>query len=246
MKRLGIVKTAAGEGYDAEFMDAMASEYEERTPWTLMRLENVRFLVDPQPGDRVLDLGSAAGAMAHYLSTFGCRAVGVDSSELGVEYARKRYPDLRFEVADVAALPFEEASFDKVVAADLTEHLDEQTLRAMLAECRRVLVPGGTVSIHTPNPGHLIERLKRRNLILAQNPTHIGLTTSAELRAELERARFAVDVDVKRPGFFPVLRSFERLSRGRIDLFGYRICMRGRKPPTTKPVDPVPVLPAES
>lgn len=230
MRKLGLVKTAAGEGYDADFMDAMASEYDERTPWTVMRLENVRFLVDPQPGDRVLDLGSAAGAMTHYLSTFGCIAVGVDSSQLGVDYARARYPDLRFETADVAALPFEDASFDKIVAADLTEHLDVATLRAMLAECRRVLVPGGTLSIHTPNPGHVIERLKRRNLILAQNPTHIGLLTSRELRAELERAGFVVEVDVKRPGFFPVLRSLERLAHGRIDLLGYRICMRSRTP----------------
>lgn len=228
MKRLAFVKTAAGEGYDAEFMDAMASEYDEKTPWTVMRLENVRFLVDPQPGDRVLDLGSAAGAMTHYLSTFGCIAVGVDSSQLGVEYARARYPNLRFEVADVAALPFEDASFDKIVAADLTEHLDDETLGAMLRECRRVLVSGGTLSIHTPNPGHIIERMKRRNLVLAQNPTHIGLRSSAELRAELEHAGFVIEVDVKRPGFFPVLRTFERLARGRIDVLGYRICIRGR------------------
>ncbi len=246
MKRLGLVKTAAGEGYDAEFMDAMASEYDERTPWTVMRLENIRFLVDPHPGDRVLDLGSAAGAITHYLSTFGSDAVGVDSSELGVEYARARYPELRFETADVAALPFEDESFDKVVAADLTEHLDEQTLRGMLAECRRVLVPGGTLSIHTPNPGHLIERLKRRNLVLAQNPTHIGLRTSAALRAELERTGFVVDVDVKRPGFFPLLRTLERLARGRIDLLGYRLCVRARKPGSTKAIEPIPVLPAES
>jgi len=237
MKRLGLVKTAAGEGYDADFMDAMASEYDRRTPWTVMRLENIRVLVDPQPGDRVLDLGSAAGAMAHYLSTFGCDAVGVDSSELGVEHARVRYPDLRFEVADVAALPFADETFDKVVAADLTEHLDDDTFRAMLAESFRVLAPGGTLSIHTPNPGHLIERLKRRNLLLAQNPTHIGLRTRAELRAEFERAGFAVDLDLRRPSFFPVLRTLERLSRGRSDLLGYRLCMRVRKSA---------VLPAES
>ena len=75
----------------------------------------------------------------------------------------------------------------------------------------------------------MIERLKRRNLMLAQNPTHIGLRTRAELRAELERAGFVVEVDVKRPGFFPVLRTLERVSAGRVDLLGYRICMRARK-----------------
>jgi SAM-dependent methyltransferase len=223
------VKTAAGEGYDETFMDAMASEYAERTPWTVMRLENVRLLVNPQPGDRVLDIGSAAGAMAHYLSTFGCEAVGVDSSELGVAHARALYPELRFEVADAAALPFEDAAFDKALAADVTEHLDDETFRRMLAECRRVLVPGGTLSIHTPNPQHVIERLKQRNVLLAQNPTHIGLRTRKQLRTELEHAGFAVELDLTRPSFFPVLRTLERLGGRFTDLLGYRICIRARK-----------------
>ena len=228
MRKLGLVKTAAGEGYDEAFMDAMASEYAEQTPWTRMRLENVELLVDPQPGDRVLDIGSAAGAMVHFLSTFGCDAVGVDSSELGVEQARRLFPGLRFEVADAASLPFADASFDKALAADLTEHLDAGTFRAMLAECRRVLVPGGMLSIHTPNPAHVIERLKKRNILLAQNPTHIGLHTRRQLRGELERAGFTVDLDVVRPSFFPVLRTLEKIGGRFTGLLGYRICMRAR------------------
>jgi ubiquinone/menaquinone biosynthesis C-methylase UbiE len=229
MKGLGFVKTGAAEEYDDAFMDAMASEYERGTAWTRMRLENVRLLVDPQPGDRVLDVGSAAGAIAHHLSTLGCEVVGIDASEAGVRHARQRYPELRFEVADAAALPFPDGAFDKVVAADVTEHLDDATLRGMLAECRRVLVPVGTLSIHTPNPSHVIERLKARNLVLAQNPTHIGLRTGEELRGELERAGFAVELDLRRPSFYPVLRTLERLVGGRVELLGYRICIRARR-----------------
>jgi SAM-dependent methyltransferase len=230
VRRLGLIRTGAAEEYDDAFMDAMASEYERGTAWTRMRLENVRVIVDPRPGDRVLDVGSAAGAIAHHLSTLGCDVVGIDTSETGVQHARERYPELRFEVADAAALPFPDGSFDKVVAADVTEHLDDATFRGMLGECRRVLVPGGTLSIHTPNPKHLIERLKAHDLILRQNPTHIGLRTGQELRGELERAGFAVELDLRRPGFYPVLRTLERLARGRVELLGYRICMRARKP----------------
>ena len=226
--RLAWIRTGAAADYDDAFMDAMASEYDRRTPWTRMRIENVRLLVDPRPGDRVLDVGSAAGAIAHHLSTFGCEVVGVDLSETGVARARARYPNLRFEVADAAALPFADGSFDKVVAADVTEHLDDASLRGMLAEARRVLRPGGTLSIHTPNPKHAIERLKARNLVLAQNPTHIGLRTSLELRAELEHAGFAVELDLRRPSFFPLLRVAERALGGRVELLGYRICLRAR------------------
>lgn len=221
MKRFGLIKTGASEDYDDTFMEAMASEYERRTPWTVMRLENVRLLVDPQPGDRVLDIGSAAGAIVHYLSTFGCDVVGVDLSEVGVQKARERYPELRFEVGDAAKLPFADGSFDKVVAADVTEHLDDATLRAMFAESHRVLVPGGTLSIHTLNPRHLIERLKKHNLLLAQNPTHIGLRTSRELKGELERAGFTVELELKRPSFYPGLRTVDRLVGPT-----YRICLR--------------------
>lgn len=228
--RLAWIRTGAGEEYDEAFMDAMTSEYERQTAWTRMRLENVRLLVDPHPGDRVLDVGSATGAVAHFLSTLGCEAVGVDLSERGVARARGRFPGIAFEVADAAALPFPDASFDKVVAADVTEHLELRTLRGMLAEARRVLVPGGTISIHTPNPRHLVERLKARGLVLRQNPTHIGLRSGPELCAELERTGFAVELDLRRPGFFPVLGRLERLAGGRVELLGYRICLRARKP----------------
>lgn len=221
--RLGLIKTGASAEYDDEFMEAMASEYERMTPWTRMRLENVRLLVDPQPGDRVLDVGSAAGAIVHYLSTFGCDPVGVDLSELGVQKAHERFPGLRFEVGDAARLPFEDASFDKVVAADVTEHLDDATLRGMLAESRRVLVPGGTLSIHTPNPKHVIERMKAHDFLLKQNPTHIGLRTGRELRDELERAGFTIELDLKRPSFYPGLRTLDRLTGS-----SYRICLRAR------------------
>jgi hypothetical protein len=48
VKRLGLIRTAGGE------------DYECGTPWPRMRLENVRLLVEPRPGERVLYVGSAA------------------------------------------------------------------------------------------------------------------------------------------------------------------------------------------
>jgi ubiquinone/menaquinone biosynthesis C-methylase UbiE len=226
--RLAFIRTGAADDYGDEFQSAMASEYEQATSWTRMRLENVRLLVDPRPGDRVLDIGTAAGGIAHFLSTLGCEPVGVDLSAAGIARARERYPELRFAVADARSLPFEDGSFDKAVAADVTEHFDDETLRAALVECRRVLVPGGTLSIHTPNPKHAIELLKARNFVLEQNPTHIGLRTGPELRCELERAGFTVELDVRRAGFYPGLRTLERVVGSRVELLGYRICMRGR------------------
>lgn len=227
MSRLAIRRAPAE--YGPEFMDTMAEAYLRQTPWTRLRLEAVRSLVEPRAGERVLDLGCAAGAVSHFLSTFGCETVGVDAEPLAIERARSLFSRLSFEVADVASLPFAGASFDKAVAADLVEHLDEATFAAMLAEAHRVLRPGGTLSLYTPNPRHPIELLKQHHLVLARNPTHIGLRTAGELARALTAARFAVERSEWRPSFFPVLRAVERLGGAHAEALRYRLCLRGRR-----------------
>jgi SAM-dependent methyltransferase len=218
----------APESYDERFMDTMASAYLERTPWTELRLAVIRDLVDPQPGDRVLDLGCAAGAITHYLSTFGADPVGIDAEPLAVEKARELFPGLRFEVADAADLPFPDASFDKAVAADFVEHVDDDTFLRMCAELRRVLTSAGTFALYTPNPRHLIERLKAHEVLLAQNPTHIGLRDAGTLGSLLRERGFEVVRSEWRPSFFPGLRTVEKVAGRGVDLFRYRLCVLAR------------------
>jgi SAM-dependent methyltransferase len=215
----------APSSYDDQFMDTMATEYLDRTPWTELRLEAVRDLLDPQPGDRVLDLGCAAGAITHYLSTFDAEPVGIDLEPLAIERARELFPGLRFEVADATQLPFADASFDKAVAADFVEHIEDETFVAMCAELRRVLVSGGLFAIYAPNPRHLIERMKERDFVLAQNPTHIGLRDAAHMRRVLEQGGFDVVRSEWRPSFFRGLRSVEKVAGPRLELFRYRVCV---------------------
>jgi hypothetical protein len=102
----------------------------------------------------------------------------------------------------------------------------------MLGEVRRVLRPGGTLSLYTPNPRHLIERLKAHDLVLAQNPTHIGLRTSAELETALADAGFAVERSDWRPSFFAGLRQLEAAFGRHTDWLRYRLCLRARAPVT--------------
>jgi SAM-dependent methyltransferase len=221
---------ASPSEYDEKFMDTMASEYLERTPWTELRLGALQELVEPAPGDRIVDLGCAAGALTHYFSGFGASVVGVDSEERAIARARSLFPELAFEQASVAELPFADGSFDKAVAGDLVEHLDDATFRAMLGELRRVLVPGGSLSIYTPNPLHLIERLKARELILAQNPTHIGLRTCEQLVGGLRECGFVVERSGWKASFFPVLKPVEKVLGRRFRTFRYRLCLRARTP----------------
>jgi len=209
-------------------MDTMASQYLEGTQWTQLRLAALHVLVEPAAGDRIIDLGCAAGALTHYLSGFGAIVAGVDLEPRAIAKARSLFPELEFMQADVAELPFGEDSFDKAVAGDLVEHLDDATLRAMLGELQRVLVPGGSLSIYTPNPLHVIERLKAHNLILAQNPTHIGLRTSPQLKRLLQDCDFVVDREQWKASFFPLVGPVDRVLGRRFQSFRYRLCLRAR------------------
>lgn len=212
--------------YDETFMETMASQYFERTAWTQLRLAALYDLVEPAAGERIIDLGCAAGALTHYLSGYGAAVVGVDSEERAIAKAQSLFPDLEFRHADVAELPFDSESFDKAVAGDLVEHLEDSTCLTMLGELRRVLVPGGSLSIYTPNPLHLIERLKAHNLILAQNPTHIGLRTSEELVSMLQGCDYVVDRCTWRASFFPVLGKLDSVLGRHFQTFRYRLCLR--------------------
>src|ERR1043166_6597699 len=89
-------------------MDKMAGAYLEQTRWTRLRLSALLPLVEPGPGDRILDLGCAAGALTHFFSQQGATVTGIDSEPNAIEKARELFPDLQFELADVSSLRSEE------------------------------------------------------------------------------------------------------------------------------------------
>lgn len=68
-------------------------------------------LLNPQPGERILDLGCGDGALTLKLIEIGCEAVGVDSSAEQIEAARKL--GLNAHRMNAAELPFEQ-EFDAV------------------------------------------------------------------------------------------------------------------------------------
>ena len=92
-------------------------------------------------GMQVLDLGCGTGIAASLAAARGARACGVDFSPAMLQAARQRYPTLDFREADANALPYEDESFDLVIANFCVNHL-AFPLDA-LAEVRRVLKPGG-------------------------------------------------------------------------------------------------------
>lgn len=105
------------------------------------------FLLGAAPGRRVLDvgcgLGDDAAAMAKLAAPTG-GVVGVDGSRGMIEAARERHAKiegLSFELADAAALPFDDASFDACRIDRVLQHVADPA--PVLREMVRVLRPGG-------------------------------------------------------------------------------------------------------
>ncbi|KAA9104989.1 class I SAM-dependent methyltransferase [Microbacterium rhizomatis] len=99
-----------------------------------------------EAGQRVLDVGCGPGALTSELvSRVGASSVaGVDPSVSYAASARERYPDVRIEVAPAGALPFEDASFDAVLA-QLVVHFMADPVHD-IREMARVTRPGGIVA----------------------------------------------------------------------------------------------------
>ena len=109
----------------------------------------------------VVDIGCGNGAVTALLAKRFPAVTGVDFSDSGIEQARRHFPQVRFERADVSGEMAELApgSFDLAVSLEVVEHLYQPRLFA--ANCFRLLKPGGRLVVSTPYHGYL------KNLVLA-------------------------------------------------------------------------------
>lgn len=110
-----------------------------------------------------------------------------------------------------APLPFDDAAFDVVVAAELLEHLRRPD--GLVAEIARVLRPGGTIAGSVPNAYRLKNRLRALGgRSIEQDPTHEHLFRARDLLRLLDafestRLKFVVGrfVRLNRPQFANVI-----------------------------------------
>ncbi len=100
------------------------------------------------PGDRILDCASGTGDLAIAFR----RAVGPSGSVTGTDFvpemlerARAKAPDITFEVADVTALPYADATFDVASISFGIRNVGDPAKG--IAELARVVRPGGRVIV---------------------------------------------------------------------------------------------------
>ncbi len=128
-------------------------------------------------GPRVLDLGPGRGEWLALLSEAGVPAVGVDDSAAMVERLRGRGLDVVLDDAARHLADTADGALDVVTAFHVVEHLDLESLLALLDHARRVLRPGGVLILETPHPANLV--MGACNFYL--DPTHRSPVPPARL-----------------------------------------------------------------
>jgi ubiquinone/menaquinone biosynthesis C-methylase UbiE len=203
----------AGHYDDAYFAD-LAGRYRQRNRFARQRIANVFSLLPDVKGRTLLDLGCGMGTFTLEAASRGARALGIDMMPTALKAAARvateeRAQDARFALGDVAALPARTGSADIVLAADLTEHLDDATFNAMLREAGRVLKPGGRLVLYTPEASHLFERLRDAG-VMKQDPSHIGVRTGAQLAQAVQTGAFELERLAYLPSHLPGWNLLER------------------------------------
>ncbi len=151
-------------------------------------------LLDPRPGERILDVGCGDGYLTARLAAMGCDVVGIDASAPQVEAARRA--GVNAEVLAVEALASRE-EFDAVFSNAALHWV--KVADTAIANVFRALEPGGRFVGEMGGEGgvaRIREALgqalaKRGHDIEALNPWYFP--SAEEYRGKLERAGFVVD-----------------------------------------------------
>lgn len=102
-------------------------------------------LVDPKPGERILDLAAGTGTSSQPFADAGAQVVPCDFSIGMLEVGKQQYPDLGFVAGDGMALPFADDSFDAVTISFGLRNIQDPIKG--LAEMYRVTKPGGRIVV---------------------------------------------------------------------------------------------------
>jgi SAM-dependent methyltransferase len=150
-----------------------------------------------RPGDRILDLGCGGGRHAFEAARRGAHVVAADLDLAELKEVRQLFEamDDQGELegggtgapvgADALRLPFPDASFDRIIASEVFEHIPDDTAAAV--ELARVLRPGGTMAVTVPSwlPEQICWALSEEYHAPFVEGGHVRIYSEPQLRARL-------------------------------------------------------------
>lgn len=148
--------------------------------------------LEPYRGEgRLLDVGCSIGLFLHLALERGWAGIGTEYGERALRYARERFG---LDVTDkpLHEAGFESESFDVVTLLSVLEHVADP--RAMLAEIRGLLKPGGALFLIVPNVASLACRVLHEHAATFDGRNHLIYFSPATLRDTLEREGFSTEI----------------------------------------------------
>jgi 2-polyprenyl-3-methyl-5-hydroxy-6-metoxy-1,4-benzoquinol methylase len=173
---------SAVRGYDAYVADADNHRATFR--------KRLGQMPSPKRGDRLLDVGAAAGYFVEQAVLAGWQAEGIEPSEWAARYAQEQLrQSIRHGWLEDAHYPA--SAFDAVTMWEVIEHVRDP--RSLLLEVARILRPDGHLVLSTPDSGSQVARVfGRRWLGWSKVPEHLYFFDRANLSRLLEESGFRV------------------------------------------------------
>ncbi len=116
------------------------SLYEDKHAFVWQYGEDLLQLLNPQPGESILDLGCGTGQLTEKIAQAGAEVMGVDHASEMIEKARENYPHIRFDVADARNFQVDKP-LDAVFSNAVLHWVKEAD--SAIASIHKSLKPGG-------------------------------------------------------------------------------------------------------
>lgn len=167
--------------------------YDDRHSFVWKKAADLIDLLDPQPSERILDLGCGTGHLTAQIAERGAAVIGLDASASMIAQARQNYPKLKFILADARTFELE-SEFGAVFSNAALHWISEPA--PVLASVVRALKPGGRFVLEMGAKGNIARIVEALTTMLeeagykANNPWYFP--SAAEYASVLEQQGFEV------------------------------------------------------
>ncbi len=175
-----------------------AELYDQKHGFVFKYGENVLDLLEPKPGENILDLGCGSGYLTNAIREEGAKVLGVDSSVEMIAKAKQSYPETAFKVANATNLGFD-ASFNAVFSNAVLHWIKAEDQPKMLGAVFTALKPGGRFVAEMGGKGNVRLMISTLRKVLIQfgyqqqsGMEYLFFPSVGEYTSILEKAGFKV------------------------------------------------------
>ncbi len=175
-----------------------AELYDQKHDFVFKYGENVLDLLEPKPGENILDLGCGSGYLTNAIREEGAEVLGVDSSAEMIAKAKQSYRETGFKVANVTDLNFD-ASFNAVFSNAVLHWIKAENQSKMMNAVFTALKPGGRFVAEMGGKGNVGLMISTLKKILNQygyqqqaEMDYLFFPSVGEYTSMLEKAGFRV------------------------------------------------------